>query len=119
MSAFPEFRRAVVQWRTVAIRRLPQHSFEWARIGGLPEWRQDSDGAYRVEREPLTWDSRQAEELTLLPQWHRIEEIVSNNSNLRAHFGPSVGSPYVRSDINLTNTLFYMLPRPVWSGDRS
>ena len=100
-------------------RRSPQHADDWTRGAGLPEWRQNSDGAYRIEREPLTWDSRQAQELTLLPQWHRIEEVVSNNSQLRAHFDHAVGSAYARSEVNLINTLFYMLPRPVRSEDQS
>ncbi len=119
MSAFPEFRRAVLQWRTIAIRRLRNHTDDWTRVAGLPEWRQNSDGVYRIEREPLVWDSQEVQQLTLLPQWNRIEEVVSNNSQLQTHFGHTVGSAYARSAINLEQTLFYMLPRPVRSDDRS
>lgn len=119
MSVYPEFRRAVLQWRTVAIRRLRQHADDWTRVAGLPEWRQNSDGAYRIEREPLSWDSQQVHQLTLLPQWSRIEEVVSNNSDIQAHFGHTVGSPYARAELELEPTLRYLLPRPVRSDDRT
>jgi hypothetical protein len=119
MSAFPEFRRAVLQWRVVAIRRLRQHTGDWTRVVGLPEWRQNSDGVYRIQREPLVWDDQQVHQLTLLPQWSRIEEAVSSNSQLQAHFGHVVGSSYARGEIDLERILFYMLPRPVRSDDRS
>jgi len=119
MSAFPEFRRAVLQWRTVATRRLRDHTDDWVRVGGLSEWRQNSDGAYRIEREPLTWDSEQAHQLALLPQWSRIEEAVSGDGQLQAHFDHVVGSSYARRQLELEPTLRYLLPRPVWSDDRS
>ena len=119
MSAFPEFRRAVLKWRTVATSGLREHTTDWARVAGLPDWRQNSDGAYRIEREPLVWDGEQTHQLTLLPQWSRIEEAVASNSELRAQFGHEVGSPYARSEINLERVLIYMLPRPVRSDDRS
>ena len=92
MSVFPEFRRAVLQWRTVATRRLRDHTSDWTHGAGLPEWRQYSDGAYRIEREPLVWDEQQVRQLTLLSQWGRIEEAVSSNSKLQAHFAHVVGS---------------------------
>ena len=119
MSAFPEFRRAVLQWRTVATRRLRDHTDDWVRVGGLSEWRQNSDGAYRIEREPLTWDSEQAHQLALLPQWSRIEEAVSGDGQLQAHFDHVVGSSYARRQLELEPTLRYLLQRPVWSDDRS
>lgn len=119
MSAFPEFRRAVLQWRTVATRRVGDGTDLLIHVGGLPEWRQNSDGAYRIEREPLAWDSLVVDQLTALPQWSRIEEAVSNNSRLRAHFGHVVGSAYARNQMDLKATLMYLFPRPVWSEDRS
>lgn len=119
MSAFPEFRSAVLQWRTVATRRIRQHASDWTRVGGLPEWRQNRDGGYRIEHEPLTWDSQKAHPLTQLPQWRHIEDAISSSSQLRAHFGHAVGSPYARAQLELESTLRYLLPRPVWSDDRS
>src|SRR5882757_8051785 len=119
MPLFPEFRRAVLQWRAVATRRLRDHTSDGTRGAGLREWRQYSDGTYRIEREPLVWDEQQVHQLTLLPQWSRIEEAVSSNSELQAHFGHVVGSPYARSEIDLERILVYMLPRPVRSDDRS
>ncbi len=119
MSHFPEFRRAVLQWRTVAIRRLRQHTGDWTRVAGLPEWRQNIDGAYRLERESLVWDSEHVHQLTLLSQWSRIEEAVSSNDQLQAHFDHVVGSSYARRQLELEPTLRYLLPRPVWSDDRS
>lgn len=119
MSAFPEFRRAVLQWRMVATRRLREHKSDWTRVAGLPEWRQFSDGIYRIEHEPLVWDDQQVHQLTLLPQWGRIEEAVARYSRLQAQFGHAVGSSYARSEMDLERTLAYMLPRPVRSDDRS
>lgn len=118
MAAFPAFRHAVLQWRTVATRRLRDHTSDWTHLSGLPEWRQNIDGAYRIEREPLAWDSRQVHQLTLLPQWSRIEDAVSSNDQLQAHFDHVVGSPYARATIELEPTLVYLLPRPVRSNDR-
>ncbi len=119
MSAFPDFRHAVLLWRLVATRRLRNDTGDWARVGGLPEWRQNRDGAYRIEREPLAWDSEKTEELTRLPQWGQIEKAVYDNRKLRAHFGHVVGSAYARSQLELEPTMRYLLPKPVWSDDRS
>jgi hypothetical protein len=119
MSAFPEFRHAVVSWRTVAIRRLRKHTTDWTRQAGRPVWRQYSDGMFRMEREPLVWDSDPVHQLTLLPQWSRIEQAVSNNSKLRKHFGTIVGSDYARAQIDLEGIMTYLLPRPIRSDDRN
>jgi hypothetical protein len=96
MPAFPEFRRAVHQRRTAVTRRLRQHTGDWTRVAALPEWRQNSDGAYRIEREPLVWDDQQVHHLTLIPQWNRIEEVVSSSSQLQAHFGHAVVYDFMR-----------------------
>ena len=119
MPVFPEFHRAVVQWRRVATRLVSDGTDLMTHVGGLPVWLQNSDGAYRLEREPLAWDSVVVDQLTALPQWSRIEEAVSNNNQLRAHFGHVVGSAYARNQIDLKDTLIYLLPRPVWSDDRN
>jgi Apea-like HEPN len=103
----------------VAMRRLRHHTDDWTRATGPPEWRQNSDGVYRIDREPLVWDSDQVHQFTLLPQWSRIEEVVSNNSQLKAHFGHGVGSAYARSEINLEKILVYLLPRPIRSDDHN
>jgi hypothetical protein len=119
MSAFPEFRRAVLQWRMVATRRLRQNTSDWTRISGLPVWTHNSDGGYRIERDPLVWNYESIHQLTMLPQWSRIEEVVSSNSGLQVQFGHAVGSAYARGELDLESTLRYLLPKPVWSDDRS
>jgi hypothetical protein len=82
-------------------------------------WAHNSDGGYRIERDPLVWNRDIIDELMLLPQWSRIEEAVSSNSELQAQFGHAVGSAYSRGEVNLEATLRYLLPKPAWSDDRS
>ncbi len=119
MVIFQDFRKAIVSWRRVAIRKLNSDLTNFVYISAASQWRKCKDGCYRVESDPVAWNKSRLEELKRLPQWAAVEKSVEANDNLKKHFGNHISSAFIVQALTLDEVVYSLLPKPVRSEDRS
>lgn len=119
MVIFQDFRKAIVSWRRVAVRKLNSDLTNFVYISAASQWRKCEDGCYRVESDPVAWNKSRLEELKSLPQWAAIEKSVEANDNLKKHFGNHISSAFIVQALTLDEVVYSLLPKPIRTENRS
>ncbi len=111
MTKYPEFRKALQDWRRAALKKLWSNADRSLINLGMERWRRDSDGHMR-RRAAVQWDFRIEDELKQLPEWLRLVQTANETPDIAKHLNKLVGSASSKRTMQLDQIAHAFLRKP-------
>jgi len=111
MTKYPEFRKALQDWRRAALKKLWSNADHSLINLGMERWRRDSDGHMR-RRAAVQWDFRVRDELKELPEWLNLIQVAEKTPDIVKHLNKLVGSASSKRTMDLDQVTHMFLRKP-------